>query len=42
LAHPNLIPEMGENGSAFVEQHFNRPVIAADFWVFVGGSGNAT
>jgi len=36
LANRNLITELGENGSAFVEQHFNRAVIAADFWRFVG------
>jgi len=37
LANRNLITELGENGSDFVEQHFNRAVIAGDFWAFVGG-----
>lgn len=35
LDHRSLIAQMGGNGSAFVEQHFNRAVIASDFWGFV-------
>lgn len=31
----NLIPEMGENGKAYVSEHFNRRKIAQDFWAFL-------
>ncbi len=37
LDHRPLIGEMGENGHNFVAEHFNRAVIARDFWAFIDG-----
>lgn len=30
-----MIPEMGNNGTDYVQKHFNRTQIAKDFWAFI-------